>query len=91
MIRRIGIVAIVVVLLIGLIAYSQVRPARNCVSGFIEADEIRLGSRLGGRVLAVHVAEGQRVQQGQLLVELEPFDLVQREQEAAEIACGTRS
>ncbi len=83
MIRRIGIVTVVVLLLIGLIAYSQFRPTPNRVSGFIEADEIRVGSRLGGRVLTVDVVEGQRVTRGQTLVELEPFDLLQREQEAA--------
>ena len=33
--------------------------------------------------LAVHVQEGQRVTTGEKLVELEPFDLLQREQEAA--------
>ncbi len=83
MIRRIAIVAIVIIAMIGLIAYSQFRFVPDRVSGFIEADEIRLGSRLGGRVLKVHVVEGQRVKQGQALVELEPFDLLQREQEAA--------
>ncbi len=83
MIRRIGIAVIAVIILIGLLAYSQVRHVPNRVSGFIEADEIRVGSRLGGRVLAVRVEEGQRVKQGETLVELEPFDLLQREQEAA--------
>ncbi len=82
MIRRIVSVAFVVVLLIGLIVYSQFRPMLNRVSGFIEADEIRVGSRLGGRVLAVHVEEGEQVAQGRTLVELEPFDLLQRELEA---------
>ncbi len=51
------------------------------MSGFIEADEIRLGSRVGGRVLQVHVEEGQTVKQGTVLVELEPFDLLERERE----------
>jgi HlyD family secretion protein len=83
MIRRIGTVAVLVVSLIGLIVYSQLRPIPNRISGFIEADEIRVGSRLGGRVLDVHVTEGERVERGRLLVELEPFDLLQREQEAA--------
>lgn len=82
MIRRIGVVAIVVLLLIGLIAYSQYSAVPDRVSGFIEADEIRVGSRLGGRVLAVHIEEGEQVVQGRTLVELEPFDLLQREQEA---------
>ena len=52
------------------------------ISGFIEADEIRLGSRVGGRVARVHVEEGQAVRQGDVLVELEPFDLLELEQEA---------
>ncbi len=82
MIRRILTVAVPVLLLVGLIAYSQIRHEALHVSGFIEADEIRVGSRLGGRVLSVHVAEGERVSAGQLLVQLEPFDLRQREQEA---------
>lgn len=85
MVRRILSGAFVVVLLIGLTAYSQFRPLPNRVSGFIEADEIRVGSRLGGRVLAVHVEEGEAVDRGQALVELEPFDLLQREREAAKL------
>jgi len=52
------------------------------VSGFIEADDIRLGSRVGGRVAQVHVEEGDRVEKGKILVELEPFDIDQREAEA---------
>ena len=52
------------------------------VSGFVEADEIRLGSRVGGRVAQVHVQEGDRVQAGDPLVELEPYDVLHREQEA---------
>ncbi len=82
--RRVGLVVLVLVLLIGVIIYSQYRPEPNRVSGFVEADEIRVGSRIGGRVMAVRVVEGQRVTQGQALVELEPYDLLQREREAAE-------
>jgi multidrug resistance efflux pump len=82
--RRVGLVVLVSVLLIGVIIYSQYRLEPNRVSGFVEADEIRVGSRVGGRVMAVRVVEGQRVTQGQALVELEPYDLLQREREAAE-------
>jgi HlyD family secretion protein len=67
---------LVVLALGGLLAYSKYRPTQDRVSGFIEADEIRLGSRVGGRVLKVHIAEGQRVKPGDLLVELEPFSLL---------------
>ena len=82
MIKRTMLLAAIVVVLVGLIAYSQWRPQPLKVSGFIEADEIRLGSRVGGRVAAVHVDEGQQVRKGDLLIELEPFDLLAREKEA---------
>lgn len=54
---------------------SQWRRDELKVSGFIEADEIRVGSRVGGRVAKVVVQEGQRVKRGELMVELEPYDL----------------
>lgn len=69
--------------LASLLIWSQHRPVAQRVSGFVEADEIRLGSRVGGRVSEVLVDEGQRVDRGQELVRLEPYDLVQQEQMAA--------
>ncbi|MEZ6089176.1 MAG: biotin/lipoyl-binding protein [Pirellulaceae bacterium] len=77
-------VILVVAVLGGLIYYSQHRPMVDRVSGFIEADEIRVGSRLGGRIAKMHVQEGAPVKTGDRLVELEPYDLLQREQEAAQ-------
>lgn len=52
------------------------------VSGVIEADEIRVGSRVGGRVARVMVQEGDRVEAGNELVQLEPFDLLEKQAEA---------
>jgi HlyD family secretion protein len=75
-----------VILVGGLIAalvISQQRHVPLVVSGFIEADEIRLGSRVGGRVASVLVEEGDEVKSGQKLVELEPFNLREQETEAA--------
>jgi HlyD family secretion protein len=80
--RLIPIVA-AVVLIGGLLAYSQMRTEPAKVSGVVEADEIRLGSRIGGRVAEVLVDEGDEVSAGQPLVRLEPFDLQQRRSEAA--------
>jgi len=76
--RIIGFVAIVTVLVLVLMA-SQHRVRPLMVSGFIESDEIRLGSRIGGRVARVYVEEGKQVAKGDVLVELEPYDLVERE------------
>lgn len=82
MLYRALLIALVVVALGGLVAYSKFRPPPNSVSGFLEADEIRVGSRVGGRVKDVRVEEGEAVSAGQLLVELEPYDLLEREKEA---------
>jgi multidrug resistance efflux pump len=82
MVRRAIVILIFAAVLTGLIAYSQLRPVSQHVSGFVEADEIRLGSRVGGRVQEVLVQEGQIVEAGQLLVKLEPFDLTEQLQEA---------
>ncbi len=76
--RIIGFVAIGAVLVLVLLG-SQRRTAPLMVSGFVESDEIRLGSRVGGRVSKVYVEEGQAVQKGDVLVQLEPFDLLERE------------
>ncbi|MCA8961984.1 MAG: biotin/lipoyl-binding protein, partial [Planctomycetes bacterium] len=57
------------------------------VSGIIEAEEIRVGSRVGGRVRKVLVEEGQTITTGTVLVELEPFDLLEERANAeAELA-----
>lgn len=81
--------AVVVGLLIAALVWSRQRPVPFVVSGFIEADEIRLGSRVGGRVAVVHVAEGDDVRKGDTLVELDPFDL--REREAVQVAARDRA
>jgi multidrug resistance efflux pump len=60
--------------------YGRTGPA--VVTGFVEADQIRVGSRVGGRVAEVMVEEGDRVQQGQPLFRIDEFDLGQRLAEA---------
>ena len=72
--RLVG-MAVLAVLLVGVLTYSQRRGEPLHVSGFIEADEIRIGSRVGGRVHRVQAEEGQAVRAGDRLVELEPFQL----------------
>lgn len=60
------------------------------VSGFVEAYEIRIGSRVGGRVQKVVIDEGANVKKGDLLVALEPFDLNERRAQAqSELAART--
>jgi RND family efflux transporter MFP subunit len=82
MIKRLLGIALVGAALVAVLLLTQHRKPPLRVSGFIEADEIRVGSRVGGRVMKVHVIEGQSVSAGDLLVELEPFDLLERRREA---------
>ena len=56
-------------------------------SGTIETREIRVGSKTGGRVLAVLVEEGQEVKPNTLLVQLDVAELeAQRAQSEAKVA-----
>lgn len=45
------------------------------LSGTIEADEIHIGSKVGGRIEAVLVKEGQEVKQGEPIIRFERYDL----------------
>lgn len=73
--KRLIAAAILALGLIAVLAWSQQRREPLKVSGYIEADEIRIGSRVGGRVARVRISEGQAVRTGEPLIELEPFQL----------------
>jgi HlyD family secretion protein len=79
------------VVVIGLLAWSQRRTGPFFVSGFIEAQEIRVGSRIGGRVSEVLVEEGQDVRAGQVLVKLDPYDLQERLAEAESMVAARKA
>ena len=66
-----GLAALIIVWLF----WQQGRAPEFVVSGFIEADQIRVGSQVGGRVAEVFAEEGDRMQRGEVLFRLEPFDL----------------
>lgn len=51
-------------------------------SGTIEATQVRLSFQVSGRVLKVHVEEGQRVENGRLLVDMEPDEFDARVSQA---------
>ena len=65
--------------------WQQGRAPEFIVSGFIEADQIRVGSQVGGRVAEIFAEEGDRMQRGEALFRLEPFDL-----EAISAKAGSR-
>src|SRR4030095_11007610 len=52
------------------------------LSGTIEADEIHVGSKVGGRIAEVLVREGQEVKQGQPIIRFDRYDLDARHADA---------
>ena len=70
---------IVVGLVAGGIWYSiiRARPA-EVVSGTIEADETLVGSKVGGRVTAVHAQEGDSLKKDQLIMEFDAAEMQAR-------------
>ena len=66
---------------------NAVQTAPNSAAGTIEADEVHVGSRHGGRVTNIFAVEGDLLTNGQLLVELEATELqAQRVTAAATLA-----
>lgn len=60
----------------GYALWNRVGPKGSIViSGIVEADDIHVGSKIGGRVLKVVAREGQTVKSGEVLVLLEPREL----------------
>ena len=57
---------------------SGCKPKTNAVSGTIEVDEAHVGPRSGGRVEKILVQEGDRLQEGQLIAQLQAPELVAR-------------
>ncbi|HEX5732391.1 MAG TPA: efflux RND transporter periplasmic adaptor subunit [Blastocatellia bacterium] len=78
--RKPTIIVVVVLALVAMAAawsYMRGRGSsdRLVLSGTIEADEIHVGSKIGGRIAEVLVREGQVVKQGQPIIRFESFDL----------------
>lgn len=87
MIKRVLAIGVIIALLAAFLFYKQHEKKPLKVSGFVEAHEIRVGSRVGGRITSVPAEEGQPVKPGDVLITLEPYDLGDlRAQAAAQVA-----
>jgi len=73
-------VGIALLLAIGLwLAY---RPAPDQIQGMVDAHEVRIASKVTGRIAAFHVEEGQAVREGQLLYTIDSPEVAARSQQA---------
>lgn len=89
--KVVAISVLLAAVVIGWLYWRQQRPEPFIVSGFIEADEIRVGSRVGGRVAEVFADEGDAVDQGEALFTIDPFDLQEQLAQAQAELAGFRA
>ena len=87
---RFALIGVIAAVAVGLLVWKQQRSPEFYVSGVIEADDVRVGSRVGGRVAAIAVEEGQRVRKGDLLLTLAPYDLQAQRAQAEAIVAARR-
>src|SRR3989441_738014 len=77
--RSLYIISVIIAVLVAGAGYTAWRVIGNggefAISGVIEADDIHVGSKVGGRVLKVVAKEGETVKEGETLVLLEPHEL----------------
>lgn len=87
--NRIIPVLLIIILLTVYFLYERAKttpnPNKITTSGYIEGHEVRVASLNGGRLLNINVSEGQEVEPGQLIAELdaEPLILKKAELQAA--------
>jgi multidrug resistance efflux pump len=89
----IGALALVIVGAAAVWKYMSGRAAsdRLVLSGTIEADEINVGSKVGGRIAEVLVSEGQQVQAGQPIIRFESYDLEAKLADARAAVAGAEA
>ena len=79
MIRRPSALGETVLVALGLVTAAGCRstpPATSVrASGYVEATEVQVSPQVGGRIVAIHFAEGDRVTVGQPLAELDTTDI----------------
>jgi HlyD family secretion protein len=69
-----------------------VEPAGLVASGFVEADEASVATELGGRIVALHADEGDEVEEGQVVVQLDDSLLLAKIKQAeADLAVARAS
>ena len=81
--RRLAImVAAGIALLLAIGLWLAYRPAPDQIQGMVDANEVRITSKVTGRIAAFHVEEGQAVRAGQLLYTLTSPEVAAKSRQA---------
>ena len=73
---------IVAVIVVGWYYYKQYTKYFSTDDAYIDADRVSISSKILGRIVTIHAGEGDTVQMGELLVELDSSDLVSQRLQA---------
>lgn len=76
------VVALLVIAFLALGLWLSYRPVPDQLQGMVDARELRVTSKVTGRIAAFHVEEGQRVRAGQLLYTLDSPEVAARSEQA---------
>ena len=84
---------VVTIVAVSLISWFAIRPVPTLIQGEVEATDIKISSKLAGRIEQMDVQEGERVKKGQLLFVLSTPEAEAKLQqaEAARMAASAQS
>ncbi|WEK00953.1 MAG: biotin/lipoyl-binding protein [Candidatus Sphingomonas phytovorans] len=83
--------ALVVAALLALGLWLAYRPAPDQIQGMVDAREVRITSKVTGRIAAFHVEEGQAVKAGQLLYTLDSPEVVAKSEQAGGVLAAAQA
>lgn len=76
------VIVIAIIAALGTGLWLSYRPVPDQIQGMVDARELRVTSKVTGRIAAFHVEEGQAVRAGQLLYTITSPEVAAKEQQA---------
>jgi HlyD family secretion protein len=66
-----GIIVISIVLMLSIAGWFMLVPPPLTIQGEVEATQVKVASKIAGRIKSIHIREGEQVEQGALLISLD--------------------
>lgn len=70
-----GIIVISIVLMLSVAGWFMLIPQPLTIQGEVEATQVKVASKIAGRIKEIHIREGEQVEQGTLLISLDSPEL----------------